>query len=79
MNEKSAILIEYIRHLFSEIRGDWSDPRNWCREGWEAVSRLKELNGLMLPEEKPYRHNTQTDDEYYNGLMEILHPKELGK
>lgn len=29
-----------IRNLFSEIRGDWNDPRNECDEGRKLVDQL---------------------------------------
>ena len=35
--------------LFDEIRGDWSDPRSACREGWAiigaALARLRKARG----------------------------------
>ncbi len=47
-------IIDYINWLFTELRCDWSDNRWACREGWEAISRLKEV--LNIKQEKPYRH-----------------------
>ena len=35
-------LLNIIDKLFGDIRGDWSDPRWECREGYEAVAHLKE-------------------------------------
>lgn len=32
--------------LFSLLRGDWSDNRHWCRQGWAIVE--KALNGESL-------------------------------
>jgi hypothetical protein len=29
--------LEKCRDLFTEIRGDWSDPRSECREGWRII------------------------------------------
>ncbi len=47
-------IIDYINWLFTELRCDWSDNRWACREGWEAISRLKEV--LNIKQEKPDRH-----------------------
>ena len=30
--------LEKCGELFSEIRGDWSDPRSECREGWAIIN-----------------------------------------
>lgn len=65
--DKIAQIIVYINWLFIRLRGSWEDNRWACREGWEAVSRLKELEGV--PEEKPYRH-TQ-DDSLEDYLVRI--------
>lgn len=48
-------IIDYIKWNFDQLRGDWSDNRWNCREGWEAVDRLREVLGIKV--EKPYRHN----------------------
>lgn len=29
--------LERCNDLFYDIRGDWTDPRSECREGWEAI------------------------------------------
>src|SRR3990172_4188835 len=29
--------LEKCKELFTEIRGDWSDPRAECREGWAVI------------------------------------------
>lgn len=34
--------------LFSDIRGDWTDPRAECREGWKVID-----NALAATEKKP--------------------------
>jgi len=70
--DKKELLLNYISHLFSEIRGDWSDPRRECREGWEAIARLQELLGYSP---RPgYRHHqtAETDEQYFDRLKDVL-------
>ncbi len=69
---KRNLLLTWINKLFQRIRGDWSDPRWECRQGWEAVNRLELLLGIT--DKEGYRNNaTQTEDEYYAFVK-----KELG-
>lgn len=69
--KKIKILVDYINRLFAKLRGDWSDNRWACREGWEAVSRLKVELGEQI--DKPYQHNEgETEDAYYERIMKPL-------
>lgn len=36
-NERMRAALKRCSDLFSEIRGDWTDPRNQCREGWRVI------------------------------------------
>lgn len=43
-------------NLFSDIRGDWSDPRWQCRHGWEVIEQAQKasdglVDDLPIPEE----------------------------
>lgn len=40
-------LLNRIERLFSEIRGDWIDPRTQCERGRQAVERLKIMLGAQ--------------------------------
>ena len=31
------VALEKCRELFADIRGDWTDPRSQCREGWRVI------------------------------------------
>lgn len=40
-------------NLFSSIRGDWTDPRSDCREGWAIINAAQAViksTGIKLPE-----------------------------
>jgi len=76
--EKVKLLVKYIRWNFDELRGDWSDNRWNCREGWEAIDRLAIELGMII--EKPYRHHDETDENYYKRIEETLRsPREEGE
>ncbi len=65
--EKIEAIINYIDSLFDFLRGNWGDNRWACREGREAVSRLRELMGEKFYE--PYRYTeNETDDDYYDRI-----------
>jgi hypothetical protein len=38
-------IIAKIRGLATEIRNDWSDPRNDCRNIWRLCDKLKTMLG----------------------------------
>lgn len=40
---KACQLIDEVREHFSEIRGDWTDPRTDCREGSRKAMEAKAL------------------------------------
>lgn len=41
-----ADALKRCRELFSEIRGDWTDPREQCREGWRVIDAALKLAGV---------------------------------
>ena len=62
--EKTKLLINFIQLKFDQLRGDWSDNRHWCREGWEAVNRLQILLGFTDKiGQRNYPH--LSDEQYY--------------
>lgn len=50
--EKLGEALKKCSSLFSEIRGDWTDPRHECREGWRIVSEALALLQKDKPEGK---------------------------
>jgi hypothetical protein len=42
--------LDRIEELFSEIKGDFTDPRHECREGWNAVACLRVILGVKTLE-----------------------------
>jgi hypothetical protein len=54
LNDLEGNLVE-ISNLFSDIRGDWSDPRAECRAGQNVVStaqgRIEEIKKLITAQE----------------------------
>ena len=50
LREKLTPLVNRCGELFSDIRGDWSDPRTECREGWAVCDQMR---ALLAPETTP--------------------------
>ena len=70
--DRAQYLVDYIGTLFTDIRGDWTDPRWECRSGWEACARLR--GELKLAGDTKYRNTPQTDEQYYEWLkMQVEH------
>ena len=42
--------LEKCDELFSDIRGDWTDPRHGCRMGWQTVEQARAVIAAALKE-----------------------------
>ena len=70
--EKTRHLLNIVRAMFDSIRGDWSDPRWECREGWEAVAHLREH---VFDEPLGYRHvEGRTLEQFIEAHKDEAHP-----
>ena len=49
---RARMALQKCGELFGEIRGDWTDPRSECREGWEVIESALSSTG-------PCRHEAR--------------------
>jgi len=69
--EKIEMLINQIEVCADDVLGEWSQAPYYCKEGLEAVSRLRGL--LDIKEEKPYRRDAEESDvDYYKRIKEAI-------
>ena len=52
MTPEITLIVERIRKNVGGVWGDWSDPRGYCKEAYEAIDWLK--IALGIPVEKQY-------------------------
>lgn len=75
--EKVRSALERCSELFSDIRGDWSDPRSECREGQrlieEALAALSQVSGreTVIEECAVDLVYTDTDGVEHTGLKAL--------
>lgn len=67
MTPEITLIIERIRKNVGGVWGDWSDPRGYCKEAYEAIDWLK--IALGIPVEKQYQ---VVDGETYEQYIERI-------